>query len=510
LGLQFTLVISSLIHNTIMMSENNISRRTYLKIAGLFTAGFMLTGCKNTNTDPVDATPNIKQPPEKKTIEEVIDLFNSQEVVVLKQSDSDFEKKRLGFNLRVQKKPKYIALCKSTKGVAEAIKFARQEQLAVAVKSGGHSFEGFSSNNNGLVVDLSLFKTVKWLDNDRVSIQPGVTLSEVYDQILPKKRIIPMGSCGGVGVGGLTLGGGYGLFSRKYGLTCDHLEAFTMVDGKGNIIQSSDDKELMWACRGGGNGNFGVVTEMTFRTHQAPDWFIRHRFKAYNLTTERAKQLLETWFTYAGQLPGSCFAAFVLNHKTLTLLITDFEEQSPQLTAMIEKFKTICDKYIPDEKRDLAPSLKKYYGIQHAIYFKNACAGLYSGFNAVSSSIDEVISVVGNTKGLIYQVNTLGGAINTDAFKAVSAYPHRALPFMGELQAYYDKPAQESLLLERFREIQGLLKAGGVNAHYRNYPDLDFKDWETSYFAENYTRLQDVKRKYDPDNVIRHEQSIKA
>lgn len=491
------------------MSDNDITRRTYLKIAGLLTAGFILPGCKNSNnSNPGIANP--VDPPEKKDpVIEVIDLLNSNEVIVLQQSDPDYESKRQGFNLRVQKKPRYIALCKSTKGVAEAIQFARQEKLSVAVKSGGHSFEGFSSNNDGLVVDLSLFKSVKWLDNDRVSIQPGVTLSEVYDNILPKKRIIPMGSCGGVGVGGLTLGGGYGLFSRKYGLTCDHLESFTMVDGKGNIIQSADDKELAWACRGGGNGNFGVVTEMTFRTHKAPDWFIRHRFKAYNLTTDRAKQLLETWFTYAGRLPGSCFAAFVLNHKTLTLLITDFEEQSPELTDMINQFTALCDKYIPDTKKDLAPSLKKYYGIQHSIYFKNACAGLYRDFNDIATSIDQVIAVVGNNKGLIYQVNTLGGAINTDSFKKDSCFPHRGLPFMGELQAYYDKPAQGTKLIQRFQEIQGLLKAGGVKAHYRNYPDLDFTDWELAYFAENYPRLQAIKRKYDPDNIIQHQQSVR-
>ncbi len=492
------------------MSEFDINRRTYLKITGFLTAGFILSGCKNTHSpQPIINEPTDPIIPDEKAIETVIDLLNSKEVVVLQQSDSDYELKRMGFNLRVPKKPKYIALCKSTKGVSEAVKFARQEQLAVAIKSGGHSFEGFSSNNAGLVIDLSLFKAIKWLDKDNVSIQPGVTLAEVYDNILPRKRIIPMGSCGGVGVGGLTLGGGYGLFSRKYGLTCDHLEEFTMVDGKGNIIQSSDDKELAWACRGGGNGNFGVVTEMTFRTHEAPNWFIRHRFKAYNLTTERAKQLLEAWFTYAGQLPGSCFAAFVLNHKTLTLLITDFEEQSPELTTMIEQFTLLCDKYIPDTKKDLAPSLKKYYGIQHSIFFKNACAGLYTGFSDVAPSIEKVIEIVGNTKGLIFQVNTLGGAINTDAFETISCFPHRARPFMGELQAYYDKPAQGTMQIERFQKIQKLLKTGGVSAHYRNYPDLDFEDWESAYFGNNYPRLQAVKRKYDPDNVIRHEQSIK-
>src|SRR5690606_14140152 len=101
-------------------------------------------------------------------------------------------------------------------------------------------------------------------------LQPACLLQEIYASFLPKNRIIPAGSCGTVGIAGLALGGGYGFFSRKYGLTCDHLTRIKLVDGNGKIQDSDGNPKLLWACRGGGNGNFGVVTEMEFKTHPAP------------------------------------------------------------------------------------------------------------------------------------------------------------------------------------------------------------------------------------------------
>ena len=120
--------------------------------------------------------------------------------------------------------------------------------------------------------------------------------------------------------------------------------------------------------------------------------------------------------------------------------------------------------------------------------------------------------MVQENRGLIYQVNTLGGNINNADFEKVSAYPHRSYPFLGELQAYYDNPEkQEAKLVKGFQDIQTIFANNGISAHYRNYPDINFQNWENAYYGEeNYVRLQEIKRKYDPNNVIRHEQSVKG
>src|SRR5690606_9002142 len=168
---------------------------------------------------------------------------------------------------------KIIALCLTETGVQAAVQKAKSEQLKISVKSGGHSFEAFSCGNDSLLINLSQMKKIKWLKNDQVSLQPACLLQEIYAEFLPKKRIIPAGYCGTVGIAGLTLGGGYGFFSRKYGLTCDNLTRVKIVTGNGEIIDTTQHPEVLWACCGGGNGNFGVVTELYFQPHEAPNSF---------------------------------------------------------------------------------------------------------------------------------------------------------------------------------------------------------------------------------------------
>ena len=205
----------------------------------------------------------------------------------------------------------------------------------------------------------------------------------------------------------------------------------------------------------------------------------------------------------------TCFSAFVLNGKTLTLLITNYGQQGHGLMRMLAHFETVADKSVPGKPRRLAKALKTFYGIQEPILFKNACAGMYRDFDQISECIEDVIEQVRTTPGLIYQVNTFGGNINNEAFAEQSAFPHRALPFMAELQAYYDRPKQEKKLLAAFRQIQDIFYQFGINEHYRNYPDIDFHDWETAYYGPHYERLQRVKERYDPNNRFRYAQSVR-
>ena len=484
-----------------------ITRQDFLKISATSALGLFLASC---GISTGDKKPGKKGgSPDTLTVKD-LHINESGNVVYITRSDKQYDALNQGFNKRIQKYPQVIALCKNTAGVAEAIKYANANNLEIAVKSGGHSFECFSANNGGLVVNLSLLNNFEWLNESVVNIGPGCKLFEVYDELLPKKRLIPAGSCAGVGIGGLTLGGGYGLFSRKYGLTCDSLTAITLVDGNGNIHFSKDEPELLWACKGGGNGNFGVVTEMTFNTFPAPAAFQSHRLKAFKLDAARAKTILQKWFEVTEHLPEACFAAFVLNNKTLTILVTNYEAHSTALQDALDALSSLCDKTTMGNAIELQKALKVFYGIQTPIYFKNASAGLYKNFDEINDCIEDVLAKVIETPGLIYQVNTLGGRISADELESTSAYAHRALPFLSELQAYWEKPGTGTRLAETFEEIQGLIKQNGITAQYVNYPDLNFENWQQAYYGKNYERLQQVKKKFDPGNNIRHGQSIKA
>ena len=219
---------------------------------------------------------------------------------------------RAGFNKTIDKYPAAIIVCITTEEVSQAVEYGIQNKLPISIKSGGHCYEGFSCNNDGLVINLSYMKEVTWESENIISVGPGCRLSELYDHILPKNKLLAAGSCGGVGIGGLTLGGGYGLLSRKYGLTCDSLKEITMVDGRGNIVHSKNDPELLWACKGGGNGSFGVITSMKFLLNDAPDFLQTFRFKIENAGVKRLLTILEKWFAITANLPIHVFQLLCL------------------------------------------------------------------------------------------------------------------------------------------------------------------------------------------------------
>jgi FAD/FMN-containing dehydrogenase len=431
------------------------------------------------------------------------------ELLLFHKEDDYYDELRARFNKRVDKHPAVIALCRDTEEVSKAVRYAKQEGLKISVKSGGHSFECFSSNDGGLVIDLSLINQIEWIDDETIRVGPGCKLSELYDALLPQGRILPAGACGGVGVGGLTLGGGYGLFSREFGLTCDSMNALTFVDGVGTVHESRDKPELLWACRGGGNGNFGVVTEMIFKTSPAPSGIYRSRFKAKRLNPERAAELMETWFEVAAELPPTAFSAFVLNGTSLLILVTDTKERDAETDALLAKLTAVTDTASLGRREELSKALPKHYGRKGPLYFKNASAGLYTSFDDIRSVAQEVASLVAGGGGLIYQINTLGGKIADSAFARDSAFPHRQRPFLAELQTYYERARDEASRLTAFRKVQSSLREAGVIHHYRNYPDLDFEDWEVAYYGASYPRLQELKARYDPEDLFHHPQSVR-
>lgn len=475
--------------------QKNITRKEFLRITSAVGAGLLLPSFGSSAKNPLPAdNATSTEPP----------------LQLAQRNDPRYDQLRKGYNTRIDKRPLAIAPCRSTSDVAQAILYAKRNNLAVAVRSGGHSMEGFSGNDDGLVIHLASMNHVDLRADGSVRIGPGATLSRIYDELLPKQRIIPAGSCGTVGIGGLTLGGGYGFFSRKHGLTCDSLLSATMVDGNGVIRTTDDDPELLWALRGGGAGNFGVVTELVFKSHPAPATFQSHRLKARKLTAGRAKNILAEWFEIGKQLPTACFSAYVLNGRTLTILVTNYETHTEIVQKLLDRLATVCDEYTQGQPSDLAGMLKRYYGSLEPLPFKNASAGFYRDFRDIAGFIEPILDKCIAARGLIYQINTLGGNIADPKFSNGSSYAHREFNFISELQAYWQQPEQQAPLTKIFREIQQEFEHQGIAAQYVNYCSLDFKDWQSAYYGKNYARLQAVKKRYDPADVIRHPQSIKA
>jgi FAD/FMN-containing dehydrogenase len=484
------------------------TKREFLKMMGLGLAFMPFISCfDNRSEKQKDKEGETGKEPGEKP-EKDIDITDA-DVIILSRNDITYATFNEAFNKRIKHLPKYIAVCKTEKGVQYAVQKAKAKGLKVAVKSGGHSFEGFSSNDGGMVINLSQMKKITWLEHDEVEVQPGCLLQDIQAAFFPKNKLLPSGSCGTVGIGGLTLGGGYGFFSRKYGLTCDSLQELTMVGADGKIYQTKDDKELLWACKGGGNGNFGVVTSFRFKAYDMPPTFDSYVLKFRNMTLEKFESSINAWFDVSEKLPQEAFAAYVLNGKTLTVLITTYKKY-PGFEQLIAPITSLADTTSPTLNADLPKAMKRYYGRKGPIFFKNASAGLYKGKEDILKVKDDLFATVIANPGVVFQINTLGGKIADAAFEEASCYPHRQLPYLGELQAYWDQENQEQRLVAAFENIQTLFRNSGITAHYRNYPDINFKDWETAYYGENYSRLQAVKRKYDADDLFHYPQSIKA
>jgi hypothetical protein len=424
--------------------------------------------------------------------------------------NAEYEALRAGFNKRINRFPKIIALCKDTQGVVEAMQYARNNQLPVTVKSGGHCMEGFSCLDGGMVINLSLLNKLTWLDAQTISLQPACRLKEIYDQLLPKGKYLPGGSCQTVAIGGLTLGGGYGLMSRQFGLTCDSLLEATVVMPDGRIVNTASDPELLWALKGGGNGNIGIVTNMKFRLHKAPATMQSFRFRNRKVDLTKAKEILQQWFERTATLPLSCFSAFIFNGQTTYILLTNTGKHTDAVQAFVDYFQSQSTSVQKGGRLPLARALKAYYGKAEPLLFKNASAGLYKSFADIESVVDPVFELIKKKPGMLYQVNTLGGAIVSAEKESTSSFPHRAFPFFSELQAYWETEKAGTGFLQQFEAIQQLFRKAAVTAQYRNYPDVNFSNWATAYYGQYLERLQAVKRRYDPENRMAGPQTLKG
>src|SRR4029077_6329859 len=188
---------------------------------------------------------------------------------VIQPGDSGYETARKIWNASIDKHPGIIARCSGMADVVAAVNFARENELLVAVRGGGHNVSGKALCDDGIVIDLSGMKGI-YVDakNHTARVQGGATLGDVDRETHLFGLAVPAGIISKTGIGGLTLGGGVGWLVRKYGLTCDNVLSFEIVtaDGKVLVASAKENQDLFWALRGGG-GNFGVVTSFEYRLH---------------------------------------------------------------------------------------------------------------------------------------------------------------------------------------------------------------------------------------------------
>lgn len=233
-----------------------------------------------------------------------------------------------------------------------------------------------------------------------------------------------------------------------------------------------------------------------------------YRLRYRNIPDEKIVPLMQTWFDVAPTLPKHCFSALIIKNGAAYILLTSTEKSSSSFSKQLEKLKAITTSAEHSLPKVLASALKAYYASGHPVYFKNASAGLFKNFADIKTAVEQMIPVLKENNRLLFQVNTLGGEVQNAASASLSSFPYRDYLFFSELQAYYDSPQQADKLLAAFESIQHIFDENGIRVHYRNYPDINFKDAAQKYYGSSLERLQKIKKTYDPQNNIRHEQSI--
>ncbi|MFE2757028.1 FAD-binding oxidoreductase, partial [Actinosynnema sp. NPDC059335] len=222
---------------------------------------------------------------------------------LLLPGDDGYDTARLPFNsLFDHHRPAAIARCARPEDVQRCLEEARRSDLRVAARGGGHSYAAYSTPDRGLVVDLGPMNRIEVRPDGTAVVGAGARLGDVYAALAAAGRCLPLGNCPSVGVAGLTLGGGLGWLQRSYGLTCDWLRAARVVTVDGRLVTASADREpdLFWALRGGGGGNFGVVTSFEFATAPVPEVLtvFRIRFPAGS-----AADVLGAWQPWSTAAP---------------------------------------------------------------------------------------------------------------------------------------------------------------------------------------------------------------
>jgi FAD/FMN-containing dehydrogenase len=437
---------------------------------------------------------------------------------------------RQEYNARFDRYPAVVVFARETADVQNAVRWARAQTppVPIRMRCGRHSYEGFSVADGAIVIDVSEMTAIEVDSAARVArVQAGWQLWPLYEELWKYGMTIPGGSCPTVGVTGLTLGGGFGLVSRLFGLTCDSLLGVEMVNAEGDVVVAGEDahRELLWASRGGGGGNFGVVTALTFRLHPVGDvaiykleWAwddIRAVTEAWQAWAPGADERLVSILKLTAKSSGtvSSIGELVGSAKELGEVLGPFLQAAPSPRQL-----SIREMPYIDAVRYFAgkiPHQLEWSAHHHAIAlaagqgqaFKNTSAYAYRRFDSEALDVIERALAEAPSSLDLVQLDNYGGAVNRVPPEATAFYHRHGVLWNMQYQAYWSDPADEApqvAWVERFRRAM----LPHTHGAYVNYCDLDIADWPVSYFGRNFAKLVEVKAKYDPEDVFRFAQGI--
>ncbi len=439
---------------------------------------------------------------------------------LITQDDDGYDEARKVYNGSIDRYPAAIARCADAADVATAIGFARAQELELAVRGGGHSGAGFGTSDGGLVIDLSAQRWVRVDPETRlVQVGGGCELGDIDHATYPYGLAIPFGTFSITGIGGLTLGGGLGHLTRKYGLSIDNLVDADVVLADGSIVKAneSENAELFWALRGGG-GNFGVVTAFTFQAHPSPNVVAGPMF----WPLERTQEVMRFWADFLADAPDdlSGFFAFLtvppvplfpeaLHNQQVCAIIwcwtgppEDVDEAlaparalEPMLDAVgpipVPVLNSLFDPLYP-------PGMPQYWRSDFIEEFTDEAIAKYA---EVGPSYPTPMTQIH-----LYAIDGAASRVPSDA----TAWGYRGSRFASVLFSVSpdpaDLPAMREWAVGAWESLHPYSAKGG--GAYVNFMMEESEERVQASYGANYERLTRVKAQYDPENVFRLNQNI--
>ncbi|NKF06866.1 FAD-binding oxidoreductase [Clostridium gasigenes] len=438
---------------------------------------------------------------------------------VVTRDDFSYEESRKAWNRAIEQYPLVIVYCQSEKDVCTAISWARVNLLPIRIRSGCHNYEGYSTGNDVVVIDVSRMSDI-YIDEEKniVKIQGGVRNRELYEALGEHGYVFPGGGCPTVGVPGFVLGGGWGYSSRLLGLGCDILIEVKIIDYEGNIIIANENynEDLFWACRGGGGGNFGIVTEMTFNLPKKIKMATLINIDYPHIELEESInifKMFQTEFKNLDRRVNLKMAIYNSQDKGTGIKFTGlFYGNEEEANNILKPFKNIISKV--DVKLEYITVLEANRSIQdsHPDYEKYKSTGRFVDKDYTISEIENLIKLVKNRpEGAVYvsiSLYGLGGAIQ-DKDKYSTAFYYRGSKFIMGLQSVWEKSQYAQVNREWVKEAFNYIKIV-TKGSFINFPFAELQGYEKEYYGENIKKLREVKGKYDPCDVFNFPQGIKC
>jgi len=432
-----------------------------------------------------------------------------------------YEQARQIWNAMIDRRPAMMVQCADADDVAPAIDFARRNRLELSIRGGGHNIAGSSLSDRGLTIDFSKMKGVSVdAGKRRAFVQPGAKLADLDEATMAHGLATPVGINSTTGIAGLTLGGGFGWLTRKYGMTIDNLVAVDMitVDGKKVRASKTENEDLFWAIRGGG-GNFGVITQFEFQLFPVgPEIFDGLMVFPFS----QAKQILKSYREFVNSAPED-LNVWALLRKAPPLPFLPENVHGKEVVVLPIFY---CGPMSEAERliaplRDFGAAHGEHLGPQPYVQWQKAFDPLltpgarnywksHNFTELADGALDPIIEFAGKLPSSQCEifVGLIAGAPNRIAPDAM-AYGHRDAKFVLNVHGRWDEAKDDRKCIDWARDFFKASAPYASAGAYVNFMTAEESDRVASAYGANYARLVEAKRKYDPDNVFHLNQNIK-